>query len=243
MINSGGAPGVTADVEIIDPVDAQAAEPGDQWNKRLTTCDPHPRGGGGGRRGRTVKAKHGLAVTANPDGSLQVGPGIRVSGGDPAYRDAVINDLATMDQTPSGHALIDSLNTSGHQTTITPLVPPQTPSNAFASPTNVTEAAAPGSPERVDGAGNPIVGPPAGSDSTLNYNPGDWPDPTYRTNPPGDVVLFHEMKHAEHNAQGTRDMTPRADGFHNQEEFNTIQDENQYRDERGHPRRTDHTDL
>lgn len=243
MINSGGVPGITADVEVIDPADAEAAEPGDQWMKRVTTCDPHPRGGGGRRRGRTVKAKHGLAVTANADGSLQVGAGIRVAGGTPAYRDAVITDLATMDQTPGGHAVIDSLNTSGRTTTITPLTPPATPSNAFATPANAAAASVPGTPGTLDGAGNPIAGAGTGSDSTLNYNPSDWPDPTYRTKPPGDVILFHELKHADHNAHGTRDVTPRADNFDDQEEFNTIQDENQYRDQRGHPRRNDHHDL
>jgi uncharacterized protein involved in type VI secretion and phage assembly len=245
MINSGGVPGVTTDVEVIDPADAEAAEPGDQWNKRLTTCDPHPKaGGGGGRRGRTVKAKHGLAVTFNPaDQSFNVGRGIRVSGGTPAYRDAVITDLATMDQTPAGHTLINSLNTSGRTTTITPLTPPASPANAFATATNAAAASVPGTPGTVDAAGNPIAGAGTGSDSTLNYNPSDWPDPTYRTKPPGDIVLFHELKHADHNAHGTRDVTPRADNFDDQEEFNTIQDENQYRDQRGHPRRNDHHDL
>jgi plastocyanin len=62
-------------------------------------------------------------------------------------------------------------------------------------------------------------------------------------NAPGDVVLFHEMTHAQHNAHGTRDMTPRADNFDNNEEFNTIGPENEYRDERGVPRRADHHTL
>ena len=60
MINSGGTPAATTDQEITDPTDATAAEPGDRWFKRVTSCDPHPRGGGG-RRKRTVKAKHFVA--------------------------------------------------------------------------------------------------------------------------------------------------------------------------------------
>jgi hypothetical protein len=41
------------------------------------------------------------------------------------------------------------------------------------------------------------------------------------------------MTHADHAANGTVDNTPRTDGYDNNEEFNTIQDENNYRDERG----------
>ena len=79
MINSGGTPDATTDQEMTDPADAEAAEPGDQWFKRVTSCDPHPRGGGGGRRKRTVKAKHGLQVSFNPaDQSFSVGPHGRV---------------------------------------------------------------------------------------------------------------------------------------------------------------------
>ena len=50
--------------------------------------------------------------------------------------------------------------------------------------------------------------------------------------------IAQKMKHAEHNAHGTNtrdghDRGNNANGFHNNEEFDTIQDENQYRDERG----------
>src|SRR4026209_377152 len=131
-----------------------------------------------------------------------------------------------MNSTKNGKALIDSLDSSGKSVTIRPLVPAPTPSNAFATPTNGTAAA--------NGTG---------SDSTVDYNPGDWPDPSTRTKAPGDVILFHELTHADHNARGTRDLTPRADNFDTNEEFNTIGPENDYRDERGVPRRTDHHDL
>jgi len=232
MINSGGAPGVTLPVVVTDPVDAEAAEPGDQWNKRLTTCDPHPHGGGGPRRTHIAGAPHGLAVTANPDGSMQVGPGIRVAAGDRAFQDAVINDLATMDQTPSGHALINNLNGSGHATTIQPRPAGSTVANTGTSFANDAASRQPGTPGTTDAAGNPLPGAGTGSDSTISYNPSDFPIPGTTSQAPSDVGLFHEMTHADHGAHGTRDRTPRADGFHNQEEFNTIQDENRYRNDR-----------
>jgi uncharacterized protein involved in type VI secretion and phage assembly len=223
QINSGGSPDSTTDADITDPADATQADPGDPPN----FLDLQPKGGGGGSRKRKVKAKHGFACKMNPDGSIQVTKAIKVNATDPAYASAVIADLSTMDNTKTGKALLDSLDASGKSVTVRPLVPAPKPSNAFATPTNGTAAA--------NGTG---------SDSTVDYNPGDWPDPTTRTKPPGDVILFHELTHADHNAKGTNaSSTTRTDNFTNDEEFNTIGPENKYRDERGHPRRNDHTDL
>jgi len=157
-----------------------------------------------------------LAVTANPDGTLQVGRGIKV-GGDKAYQDTVVQQLALMNDTTTGHALIDDYNNNTTRNlTIRPQVPAPSPPNAGATPVNPTNAS--------NGTG---------SDSNLGYNPNQWPNPVNAPNVPGDVILFHEMTHADHAAHGTRDRTPRADGFRNEEEFNTIQDENRYRNERG----------
>jgi len=224
QINSGGAADSTTDASVTDPADATQADPGEPPN----FLDLQPKGGGGGgSRKRTVKAKHGFVCKMNTDGTIQVTKGIKVNAKDPNYASAVVADLSLMNSTKNGKALIDSLDSSGKSVTIRPLVPAPTPSNAFATPTNGTAAA--------NGTG---------SDSTVDYNPGDWPDPTTRTKPPGDVILFHELTHADHNAKGTNaQSTTRTDNFHNDEEFNTIGPENEYRDERGVHRRTDHHDL
>jgi hypothetical protein len=163
-----------------------------------------------------------LTVTANKDGTLQVGKGIKVAG-DQKYQDTVVSQLAQMNDTKAGNAMITDYDSTGKTMTIRPLTPAPNPPNAFASPTNVTNA-----------------GNGTGSDSTVDYNPNQWPNPVNAPNAPGDVILFHEMTHAQHNAHGTRDMTPRADNFDNNEEFNTIGPENAYRDERGVHRRADH---
>jgi uncharacterized protein involved in type VI secretion and phage assembly len=222
-INSGGSPDSTTDLEFIDPADATQADPGEPDN--FLELQPK-RTGGGGRRKRTVKAKHGLVCSANPDGTIQVTKSIKVDAKDPAYAEAVIQDLSTIAATNSGKALLDSLDASGKSVTVRKQNPAPNPPNAFASPTNVTNA-----------------GNGTGSDSNVDYNPDQWPSPTTRTKAPGDVILFHELQHADHNAQGTRDMTPRGGNFTNNEEFNTIGPENKYRDERGVPRRNDHSDL
>lgn len=221
-INSGGSPGSTMDVTMTDPVDAAQADPGDPQD----FIEKHPPWkGGGGRRTHTAKAHHGLTVTANKDGTLQVGKGIKVAG-DQAYQDTVVSQLALMNDTKTGNAMITDYDSTGKTMTIRPLAPPPNPPNAFATPTNGTNA--------TNGKG---------SDSTLDYNPSQWPNPVNAPNAPGDVILFHEMTHAQHNAHGTQDNTPRADNFDDQEEFNTIGPENQYRDERGVPRRADHHSL
>ena len=231
MINSGGAPGVTTDQDLVDVADAEAAEPGDQWMKRVTTCNPHPPGGGGARGHHTATAKHGLPVTFNPaDQSFSVGTHgkIKVDGKDKNFADSAITDLATIDQTPSGHALLGRLDSSTHTTTIAPQNPI---ADGGTRPANGAAARAPGTPGTVDGAGNPIPGAGTGSDSTVDFSPTFYPANT--TNEPSDVALFHELTHADHSNNGTIDQTPRADNFDNQEEFNTIQDENKYRTERG----------
>jgi hypothetical protein len=154
-----------------------------------------------------------------------VAPGIRINSNDPAYIDAVVQDFATMNDTNAGHAMIRNMGASGRTATVQ-AYPSETPANAYCTPTNPTTA-----------------GDGTGSDSTVQYNPTDWPDPTTPSKAPGDVLLFHEMTHAENNANGVQDNTPRTDNFDNQEEFNTIGPENRYRDERGVPRRHDHHDL
>lgn len=223
QINSGGSPGSTSDSDLTDPLDAAMADPGDpeDW------IEKHPpwKGGGGGRKHHTAKARHGLAVTANADGTLQVGPGIKVAG-DAAYQDTVVQQLALINETRTGRAMLTDHNGTGKTMTIRPQTPLPNPPNAFARATDDTAA-----------------GNGTGSDSNVDYDPGQWPNPVNAPNTPGDAILFHEMTHAQHNSHGTRDMTPRADNFDTNEEFNTIGPENQYRDERGIPRRPDHHSL
>lgn len=122
-----------------------------------------------------------------------------------------------INDTPSGNAMIQSIGDSGRTTTIQPRDPAGSVFDTSASAANPAD--------RTNGVG---------TDSTVNYTPSDFPAPGTTTNAPSDVALFHEMTHAEHNAHGTNQRnTPRTDGFTNDEEFNTIQAENQYRDERG----------
>jgi hypothetical protein len=88
-----------------------------------------------------------------------------------------------------------------------------------------------------------LTGTGNGTDTTITYNPDQWPDPTTQSKAPGDVILFHEMQHANNMERSQYDGSPTGDNFDTHEEQNAIGPENQYRDERGVPRRTDHHDL
>lgn len=254
QINTGGSGAAVGDKCILDPVDASISdngEPGYLEHLREVAA----KSGGGGHRQRHVAAQHGPNVTRNADGSLQFSPGIRVDGSNPDYASAVVQDLITIGDTREGQQLFNNLDSSGRQVTIQPINPAPNPPNAFATPgtgtnQNFADATPAGQPV-FDGAGNPLndaagtqlVGTGLGTDSTVGYNPGQWPSPASRTQAPGDAILFHELTHSDNQQQGTMDNTPRADNFDTNEEFNTIGPENRYRDERGIPRRNDHHDL
>ena len=249
-INSGGAAMGTGPAIIGDPLDAETADTGEPGY-----LDRPRRGGGGGRRRwRTLNGQHAPDnIVRTPNGTYQMGS-IVVQGNE-AYQQAVLGDLATMSQTPSGQTLLNQLQSTGQTTTIRPLVPPANPANAFAQPgtglvsdyQNATPAGQPvfdggGNPLN-DASGNQLLGTGIGGPSDVQYNPSDWPAPTSASQAPGDVILFHELNHSVHQENGTYDGTPRTDGFDTNEEFNSIGPENQYRDDRGVPRRTNHHDL
>ncbi len=217
QINSGGSPGSTSNVTITEPLDASMADPGDPPNWIAL----HPLGRGGGRRTHTAVARHGVSLTPRPDGTWQFTPGVVINSTDPAYVDAAAADLARINDTPIGNAMLNGIGTSVRTVTIQPRPPGTTVLDTGATGTNPAN--------RTNGVG---------ADSTASYNPSDFPAPGTRTNAPSDVALFHEMDHANHNAHGTNTRDGRArgnaaNGFTNDEEFDTIQDENTYRDQRG----------
>jgi type VI secretion system secreted protein VgrG len=255
-INSGGSADSTSDADVTDPVDASMADPGDpsDWLEKHRAA-----GSGGGRRHHIAKAQHGLAVTRNKDGSFQVTPGIQVRG-TPDYVSRVVEDLATIDSTKDGQDRLSRIDGSGRQVTIQNYdasnPKPATP-NADTIPGNNTvadyqNAAAPGKVAAqstaggpiTDAAGNPVLGNGKGTDSTVHYDPNDWPDPNTRTKAPGDAILNHELGHADNQTHGRQDMTANnTDGYGTQEEFNNLPNDNAYRRERGIPERKDYSDF
>lgn len=156
--------------------------------------------------------------------------------GTPEFQAKAIRDLNTMSQYPKGRERLKSIETAGNPVRIRYGASNET------TPDNDADAAAKGKPAWTGG-----VGTGKGTGSTVRYDPDREPptaaDPKVRR--PADVALHHELTHADDMAHGAEDASP--DPAHpnnpNLEETKVIEQDNQYRDERGIPRRADHTVL
>jgi hypothetical protein len=196
-------------------------------------------------------------VTLDANGNYRVGRGVVVQGADRDFAAAALADLALINTTPRGQQMLQSIDDSGRTVTIAPRPPnPADPLNASASAgsnnswqevANATPAGLPvhggdGSLAPNNPDGTPMTGTGRGTDATVLYDPSVWPSPE---GTPSDVILEHEMQHADHDANGTYDGRPHADCFDTNEEFNTIVPENEYRTQRDPPvhQRTNHKDL
>jgi hypothetical protein len=156
---------------------------------------------------------------------------------DPNFQQKALDDLTTMSNFPEGMERLNNLNNSGHTTTI---VHQPTGGNSY-EPANVADAMPAGDTGNF-GSG-PVTGTGNGSDGTIHWNPDN---PATNSQRPRDVGLHHEMAHADHAAHGDYDIThpdPSQPNNPHIEETNTINDDNQYRTERGVHTRRDHTVL
>lgn len=235
-INSGGAGAGTGPMTIDDPLDAETSDTGEPGY-----LERPRRGGGGGRRRRTVTGQHAppFATTTLPDGSIRVGNSlvIRPSATDPDFQNKVLNDLTTMSNHPTGMNTLNSINNGGNDVNINHT---NVPGGNATGPHNANDAAAAGAPALGGGTG---TGNGTGSD--ISYNP-DFEPPTAAdpsVNRPADVGLHHELGHADRNTQGISDLSPDTVNPNNGtvNETAVVDRDNEYRDERGIPRRADHT--
>lgn len=173
-----------------------------------------------------------FAISQLPSGDIKVGNHLIVKG-TPEFQATVLADLATIAQTPAsadgrrpaGLQTLSNLDAGRHDVTIV-----ETSRGNACAYGNATDAQ------------NPAVG----SGSEVRYNPNREPpthaDPT--VNRPADVGLHHELSHSDHMSQGTVDLSPATNPNNpHVEEQNTINQDNLYRDDRGIPRRADHTTL
>jgi len=131
-------------------------------------------------------------TTPCPDNG-RYGTAITIEGSDTFKRQAR-QCLDAINATPTGTAMLRSIEASGHTLTFR-----ETTRGNSASPVNSAAAQ-----RRADGS------PGAGSDSIVNYNPnrtqiGDASEPWMTR--PACVGLSHELVHAYHSANGTNDFT------------------------------------
>jgi len=100
--------------------------------------------------------------------------------------------LASLDGTPTGRNVIDTLQSSGHTTTIKET----TDANGYCQPL---------------GSDADTHDPTKGTDNTVSWNPShnttDPADPVAGS-PGSTVILGHELIHADHNATGTNANGP-----------------------------------
>ncbi len=167
--------------------------------------------------------------------TILVGNGIVIRGGG-AWGGRVLADLARIATTDIGRKRLQSIDASGHTVDI---VYPTTRRDHTTVQNDANSDD--GSPQWLGGTGR-------GADAKVEYDPHDHnpyvPRPT-TTDITSDVVLFHELTHADHLTHGEAVPSERKDDWHNDEERRTItQDENLYRIQRGIKKlRDNHSDY
>ncbi|HEX7590615.1 MAG TPA: M91 family zinc metallopeptidase, partial [Candidatus Limnocylindrales bacterium] len=207
-INPGGAAAGTAAFDTDDPLDCEGADTGEPGY-----LDRPYHGGGGGRKKRHCAGYHARDVTYNPATNTfnYGGSGIAVTGS-PDFADKTLQTLAGLDATPTGHQLIDNLQSNGHTATIKEATPAEAAANGGGVTTGVQPAMSNGT----------------GSDSTVAWAPGmnaQYTDENgVNHTQPDEALLGHELNHADHNGRGASlNGTPDpADATGNQEESQTI---------------------
>jgi hypothetical protein len=227
-INSGGAAAGTAAFDTDDPLDCEGADTGEPGY-----LDRPYHGGGGGRKKRHCAGYHARAVTYDPATSTFTygGSGIKVTGS-PDFADKTLQTLAGIDATPTGHKLIDNLQSNKHTVAIKEATPAEAAASgggaASGNSWNVMPAG-----NYTDSNGNPVTSNGKGDDSEVKWQPGynaqyNVKDPatgaTSTVTQPDEALLGHELNHADHNARGNNlSQTPDPkDSTGDQEESQTI---------------------
>ena len=126
------------------------------------------------------------------NGGVQFGPKIRVVGS-PAFQSAAMSDLVKLSATPSGSALLNSIETSNHSLTLRECGPGSDNANTTGSWSN---------PNLYNGTG---------TDAVVSYNPVQTPlynNGSAWDNPQTAVILGHELTHGSHITHGNLSGDP-----------------------------------
>ena len=209
-INPGGSASGTSGIDYDDPLDCEGADTGEPGYLDR----PRGGGGGGGRKHHHENGWHARPVTYNPATNTfnYGGSGIAVTG-TPEFADKTLQTLASLDGTPTGHQLIDNLQSNGHTTTIREETPAEVADNNGGGITTGVQ---------------PAMSNGTGSDSTVAWAPGfnaQYTDENgVNHTQPDEALLGHELNHADHNAHGAslNGAPDPADPTSNQEESRTI---------------------
>jgi hypothetical protein len=207
-INSGGSAMPTSPANLSDALDAETSDTGEPGY-----LDKPRKGGGGGRKTRTLNGQHAPAVTRISDGLYSVGGSKLQVKGTEDFCGKAMKDLSILYNTPTGKKVMDKINAGKHTTTIETLdVPTAQKNGGLCTPSSF--------PDSKNGKG---------TDSKVQYNP-DVPDAGYtdeKGNPvvlPNSAMLGHELIHAGHMDEGKnlQDNPEPAEAGSNEEESQTI---------------------
>ncbi|MFZ4622910.1 MAG: type VI secretion system tip protein TssI/VgrG [Rhodoferax sp.] len=203
-LNCGGGTSGAGTFLLTEPLDADAADIGTPGY-----LDNRPRGGGGaGRRTRVVSPARARAMTTNADGSVNYGgAGIRISGS-PSFVDSTVATLDSLDGTQTGHQLINNLESNGHTVSIVQDDAASAAGGGGLCTTTTANGFPAGTRVNMGDDINPNtqVSDGSGSDSTVNWKPGNNAQYTDASGnmhtQPDEALLGHELNHADHNANG-----------------------------------------
>ena len=147
-----------------------------------------------------------LFVAMGADHHLHVGRNarIRIPAQPARFAIRVIDDLARLDETADGVAVIDACDASPHVIVITEPESPIDPPNGLIYPTEQDAATRAGRPYMRQQSGG-LLGTGAGSDSRISYDPAIWPWVGDPSSPPGHQVLLALLRQALVYARGEDD--------------------------------------
>jgi hypothetical protein len=208
-INPGGSASGTSGIDYETPLDCAGADTGEPGY-----LDRPYKGGGGGRHHYQEGGWHARPVTYDPATNTFTygGSGIAVTG-TPDFADKTLQTLASLDGTPTGHQLIENLQSNGHTTTIREETPAEVADNNGGGITTGVQ---------------PAMSNGTGSDSTVAWAPGfnaQYTDENgVNHTQPDEALLGHELNHSDHNAHGAslNGVPDPAEPLSNQEESQTI---------------------
>ncbi len=191
----------------------------------------------------------GMRISLGADNTIMVGNALQIYGTgldkngnklpefSRGYQAEVLADLAKIATTDIGRKKLASLDASGHVVKIVPKDRNDRKCDAKWGKKDDLH----GYPVSLGGSGK-------GTDSIVEYTPAHHPPGSKqdtKTEMESDIVLFHELCHADHAAHGDLNDKKRDESWNkkwtNEEEYRTItQDENVYRRQRHKPDRPGH---
>jgi len=154
----------------------------------------------------TARRGEAIHVFRDDKGNFAIGVGrIMIAPDDIRFVTDVVDDLGRLVHTPAGEEVLQQGDALGRPVRIVKPDPPTEPPNAWTVPDDLAAAAAAGVSLGRAGDGSARSGTGTGCDSTIVYDPADWPLPGDPRSPSSVEVLLSMLRQANLNARGGSD--------------------------------------